>query len=59
MVGISEQPTKGIQQFKLADGNACLKLGAGYLTVDASGRLRISGGIPADVDEGTIVGTQS
>jgi len=59
MVGISEQPTGAIQQFLLADGGVALKLGAGYLTTDATGKLRISGGLPAAIDEGEVVGDQT
>lgn len=59
MVGNNEQPTNSVGQFKLADGNVALKIGTRYYTTDTSGRLRSSGAIPATLDDGQIVGTQS
>jgi hypothetical protein len=60
MVGISERPTRAIQQFKIADGSVCLKLGCVYITPDcASNSIRISGGLPAAYDEGDLVLTDA
>jgi len=60
MVGISEQPTGAIQQFKLADGTVCLKLGCVYITPDCGANsIRISGGLPAGAGEGDLVITDA
>ena len=55
----SQPPTNAVEVIKLADGGACLKLGAGYLTVDADAKLRISGSLPAAINSGDVVGDQT
>jgi len=41
------------------DGRAVMRLGAGYLWVDATGDLRIKSSVPTSDTDGVVVGTQS
>jgi len=58
MVGINEQPTNSVGQFLLADGGVALKLGNGYLTIDAAGIVRTKQTLPTAVDDGDLVSEQ-
>jgi len=59
MVGINEQPTNSVGQFYLADKGVALKLGNGYLTIDADGKVRTKQTLPAAVNDGDVVGDQT
>jgi len=63
-INVDVNNTDGTNAFQVirndnVSGGAVLKLGTGYLFVDNTGDLRISGANPTAVEDGTVVGSQS
>ena len=54
----SMPPTNSVDVLSISGGVA-LKIGNGYLTIASDGKLRVSGAVPADEEDGTVVGTQT